>query len=279
MRQLKRLFYFVLLNIIISGVTVVVVLQLWERNHPSSGTQATPAVIVVTSTGADNLPKATNLTPQTDVPTDSGLPEAGTVEATPTIKMLVYQVKEGDSLGALAIQFNLSIDDLLLANDLADPDSLYAGQLLYIPTAPLPKVTPTSVPTTAVPSATLRPSSTPTYGPTVTTMPTQTWQAPQVVIETVIGSGELDFERVVLQRTGDGDLSLSGWRLEDGTGKEYIFPSLTLYKGGGINLYTRTGQDTVTDLFWGLNTPIWRSGKAVSLYDAQKNLRATYTVP
>jgi hypothetical protein len=110
-------------------------------------------------------------------------------------------------------------------------------------------------------------------------MPTQTWEAPDVVIETVIGPGELDFERVVFRRIGDGDLSLSGWHLEDGTGKEYVFPSLTLYKGGGINLYSRPGQDTVVDLFWGLNSPIWRSGKTVSLYDAQKNLRATYTVP
>jgi hypothetical protein len=100
-----------------------------------------------------------------------------------------------------------------------------------------------------------------------------------VVIGTVIGAGDLDIEHVVLNRTGSGDLSLSGWRLEDGTGKQYLFPRLTLYKGGTISLYTRTGQDSVAELFWGLSSAVWRTGKVISLFDAQDNLRATYTIP
>ena len=72
-----------------------------------------------------------------------------------------------------------------------------------------------------------------------------------MVIEKVIGVGVLATERVELLRTGDGELSLAGWRLEDGKGNVYTFPMLTLYKGGAINLNTRTGQDTVVDLFWG----------------------------
>ncbi len=99
------------------------------------------------------------------------------------------------------------------------------------------------------------------------------------MIDTVVGAGDLDIEHVVLNRTGSGDLSLAGWRLEDNTGKEYLFPRLTLYKGGAINLYTRTGQDSVGDLYWGLTSPVWRTGRVVSLYDAESNLRATYTVP
>jgi hypothetical protein len=95
----------------------------------------------------------------------------------------------------------------------------------------------------------------------------------------VIGAGVLENEHVLLRRTGDGELSLAGWRIEDGMGHEYIFPQLTLYKDGAINLNTRTGQDTVVDLFWDLSSPIWSSGKTISLYDPQKNLRATYTVP
>lgn len=278
MRQVKRLFYMVLLNVIISAITIIVVLRVWQRNHPLVA-EDTPAVMVITSTSADTSPISNPVAIDTESPTDTGIHVDGTVQATPTVKMLVYQVKEGDSLGALAIQFNLSLEDLLIANDLSDPDSIYVGQLIYIPTAPLPKTTPTNIPTTAVATHTQRPSATPTFGPTNTITPTPVGMEPQVVIATVIGVGDLDIEHVVFERTGLGDLSLAGWRLEDGAGKEYTFPRLTLYKGGTINLYTRTGQDSVVDLFWGLNSSIWRTGKTVSLYDAQNNLRATYTVP
>jgi len=279
MRQVKRLFYVILLNIIISAITIIVVIQVWQRNHPTLSAESTPAVIIVTPTLSDGSTISNNNLPETESPTDTGIQEVGTVYATPTAKMLVYQVKEGDSLGALAIQFNLSIEDLLIANDLSNPDNLYVGQLIYIPTAPLPKVTATSIPPSVVASHTPRPSVTPTYGPTNTSTPTETGQEPQLVIDTVIGAGDLNIEHVVLGRTGNGDLSLSGWRLEDGNGKEYIFPGLTLYKGGTINLFTHTGQDSVADLFWGLDASIWSTGEAISLYDAENNLRSTYTVP
>ncbi len=99
------------------------------------------------------------------------------------------------------------------------------------------------------------------------------------MIETVIGAGVLDNEHVVLQRSGDGELSLAGWRLEDGAGNTYTFPELTLFKGGTINLNTRQGEDTVLDLFWGLSYPIWKAGKTVYLYDAQDELKVSYTIP
>jgi hypothetical protein len=167
----------------------------------------------------------------------------------------------------------------MTVNSLTDPDSLYVGQIIYIPTAPLPKATSTSISPTIVASPTPRPPATATHGPTVTATPTQLGQEPQVNIETVIGVGVLENERAVLLRTGDGELSLAGWRLEDGQGHVYTFPMLTLYKGGAINLNTRTGQDTVVDLFWGLDSPIWRTGKTVSLYDSQNVLQASYIIP
>jgi LysM repeat protein len=280
MRQVKRFFYFVLLNIIISAITVIVVLQLWERNHPSLSADNTPVVIVVTPTQSVILPlMANNSGTDGIIPTDSGVPITGTIKATPTIEMLTYQVKEGDILGALAVQFNVSVADIMTVNGLTDPNSLYVGQIIFIPTAPLPKITSTLIPPTIVASATPHPSATSTHGPSPTATPTPIRQEPQVVIESVIGVGVLETERVELLQTGDGELSLAGWRLEDGTGIVYTFPDLTLYKGGAINLNTRSGQDTVVDLFWGLTTPLWRSGKTVSLYDSQNKLRSSYTVP
>ena len=280
MRQVKRFIYFVLLNVIISTVTVIAVLQWWEVKHPPYSTNTTPVVIVVTPTPSDILPiRSNNSDSDISVPTDSGAPISGTLQAVPTYELLTYRVKEGDILGALAVQFNTSVADIMTVNGITDPDSISVGQIIYIPTAPLPKPTSTSIPPTIVASSTPRPSATIKPGPTDTSSPTLVGQAPQVIIENVVGSGVLATEHVVLLRSGDGELSLAGWRLEDGEGKVYTFPMLTLYKGGAINLNTRTGQDTVVDLFWGLAAPIWQSGKTVYLYDAQNKLRATFSIP
>jgi len=280
MRQVKRVFYIVLLNVIISAITVGVVLQLWQNDHPPIFTENTPVVIIVTATQSVILPIIGNdFASETITPLDAGIFLTGTIQVTPTLQTLTYRVKEGDFLGALAIQFSVSVADIMAVNGLTNPDSLYIGQIIYIPTAPLPIVTSTSIPPTIIASTTPRPSVTSTQGHTPTSTPTIIGQEAQVVIDTVIGAGVLENERVVIRRTGDGELSLAGWLLTDGKGNEYIFPQLTLYKDGAINLNTRTGQNTVVDLFWGLTSPIWKPGKIISIYDSQNNLRATYTLP
>ncbi len=280
MRQVKRLFYIILLNIIISAVTVVVVLQLWARFHPPLVTESTPVVIVVTPTQGILLPLVANSVPS-ETPDLGGVvtPTSGTVLPSPTLEMFTYQVKEGDTLGAISVQFGVSVEDIMTVNGLTDPNALSIGQILNIPAGPLPHVTSTSIPPTVVASPTPRPSATSTPGPSPTATATLTGDEPQVVIDSVIGVGVLESERVVLRRTGNGELSLAGWRLEDGTGNVYTFPQLTLYKDGAINLNTRAGQNTVVDLFWGRTVAMWRSGQIITLYDAQNNVRATYQIP
>jgi LysM repeat protein len=280
MRQVKRFFYFAVLNIIISAVTVIVVLQVWQQNHPSTTADNTPMVIIVTPTQSVVIPLLRNNSGAEEVsPVEMGTTITQTNQLTPTPKMLSYQVKEGDTLGALAVEFNISITDIMMANDLSDPDSITVGQILFIPTAPLPKATSTTLSTTIVASPTQTSSATATHEAVASATPTEAGQEPQVIIETVIGAGVLDSERVQLLRTGVGELSLAGWRLEDGTGNVYLFPDLTLYTGGTINLNTRSGQDTVMDLYWGLAAPIWQSGKVAMLYDADNVLRASYSIP
>ncbi len=64
-----------------------------------------------------------------------------------------YQVQAGDSLAGIASDFNSTVDDIVTTNDLADANSIFAGQLLKIPvnlvtaTATRP---PTSTPRTPV---------------------------------------------------------------------------------------------------------------------------------
>ena len=280
MRQVKRVFYIVLLNVIISAITVGVVLQLWENDHPTLPVKNTPVIIIVTATPPEILPIAGNdFRSGTGIPVNTESLFTGTIQATPTLQMLTYRVKEGDFLGAIAIQFNVSVADILAVNGLTNPDSLIIGQFIYIPTAPLPTFTSTSIPPTMIASATPRPSVTLTLGPKSSSTATMIGQEPQVVIDSVIGAGVLANERILIRRTGDGELSLAGWRLTDGAGSQYIFPQLTLYKDGAININTRSGQNTVMDLYWGLTSPIWGPGKVISIFDPQNNLRETYTLP
>jgi hypothetical protein len=133
-------------------------------------------------------------------------------------------------------------------------------------------VTPTLTPTL---TATL-PA---TAGPQPTATQTPVGQPAGIQIVTVVSAGDLDGERVLLKRTGSGELSLSGWSLGDQDGHTYTFPQLTLYQGGAVNVYTRLGQDTVVDLYWGLSNPVWESGETATLYDDQGNIRASFAIP
>lgn len=44
-----------------------------------------------------------------------------------------YTVQQGDTLSAIAVRFGVSIDDLMAANRISDPNSIFAGQELRIP--------------------------------------------------------------------------------------------------------------------------------------------------
>ncbi len=98
-------------------------------------------------------------------------------------------------------------------------------------------------------------------------------------IDTVIGAGDMANEVIVFSRVGDSDLNLSGWKVSNGRSDDYTFPDLTLSKNGSVRLYTRSGSNTVIELYWGLNGAVWRSGDTASLTDPQGNVRASYTIP
>ncbi len=100
-----------------------------------------------------------------------------------------------------------------------------------------------------------------------------------VDIVSVIGAETLDAEMVLVRYQGEGELDLAGWHLEDEDKNIYLFPQLTLYPGGAVQVHTMAGQDTVVDLYWGLRQSVWKSGEEVTLVDPQGSPRATYQVP
>jgi LysM repeat protein len=99
--------------------------------EPTSPQPTSPAVLLITPAPTLDIDAtATALSSvRLPTPTPSGL----------------YTVQEGDTLGALAERFGVSVDQIVAANNLTDPNSLQAGQTLLIPAAaPAAEPTPGS---------------------------------------------------------------------------------------------------------------------------------------
>lgn len=111
---------------------------------------------------------------------------------------------------------------------------------------------------------------------TVTLPPTDT---AVIEIKTVYGVGDLQTEAVMLSRLGETQLELSGWQIKDQDDHVFTFPKLALNKDGAVQINTRSGADTVIELFWGQKRAIWQSGELVSLFDPAGNLRASFQIP
>jgi len=163
-------------------------------------------------------------------------------QVTPTQSFEIYQVQSGDTFESLAEQFGCTVEELLAANGFKSSQPIGENEMLRIPSC----------------------------------------SGGGVKIDGVIGAGDLDTEYIRLKHAGKGQLSLVGWRVEDGEGNILIFPQfpeLTLYENGVVNIYTKAGSNSVIELFWGLDHPVWKSGKTVTLKDPQGTVRATYLVP
>ncbi len=109
--------------------------------------------------------------------------------------------------------------------------------------------------------------------------PTTDTTSSQLVINAVIGAGDLENEHVIIEHDGSQDVSLSGWRLRDESGAEYRFPALVLHPGAEINVYSREGDNSASSLYWDRQIAIWSSGEKVSLVDPSSRVQATYIVP
>ncbi len=92
------------------------------------------------------------LTPyQTLTPSATSTPEGFVTEqaALPTSTPFTYVVQAGDTMGAIAQKFGVSLDALIAANPSVSPNAMSIGATLYIPTDknnPTNESTPTPVP-------------------------------------------------------------------------------------------------------------------------------------
>ncbi|HJW90074.1 MAG TPA: LysM peptidoglycan-binding domain-containing protein [Anaerolineales bacterium] len=270
MRHWKRLLYYLLINIFVSACTVLVVLALWERMQPQGlllGTRAGPGLQLTRPAlaGQGSFPTEA----LTTGPGEPGSVATNQVVTPASPQEQEYRVQPGDTLGAIAVRFQIDMELLMEANGITDPNRLEVGQMLVIPT-PVQEPEPSATPETPEPTDTPR---------LATNTPPPVTGDPQVVIESVVGAGDLETERVLLKRIGAGELSLAGWKLVEGGGAVYTFPQLVLFEGGAVNLHTRSGQETVVDLYWGLGVAVWESGELVQLMDENGEVHSTLQVP
>jgi LysM repeat protein len=146
--KIKALIYhWRLIYIGIVGLPIIISSCIGERSTPPTLTLA-PASIIAPSATASNIeidlekdsPRPAVMTPLpptwTVEPTmrPTQLPLTPTaVQSEPAGESVYYIVKPGDTLGEIADQFNVTVDELAAANDLIDIDHIEDGQKLLIP--------------------------------------------------------------------------------------------------------------------------------------------------
>lgn len=101
--------------------------------------------------GLDSLPML-----GTDAPTT--LPfDAQTTTTTMVMGEQTYTVQQGDTLSYIAGQFGVTVEALVMANGLANPDAIQAGQKVIIPSGGVVTTTSAPVATTTTSSTTPAP--------------------------------------------------------------------------------------------------------------------------
>ena len=197
---------------------------------------------------------------------------------------VTYRVQPGDTLLSIAAQFGVSVEDIMTANDLEDPNFIQVGQELIVPLGGLPEPTPTATPLprpTDTPGPTTTPQP-PTPVPTDTPTPlpvTPPATEPEVVIRDILGAGVLADEAVLIFNGGRA-VRMEGWTLTDAQENVYTFPNLFLGTGGSVRVHTGTGSNSATDLYWGRDAPIWgEPGDVTTLRDESSLVIGTFELP
>lgn len=100
-----------------------------------------------------------------------------------------------------------------------------------------------------------------------------------VKILTIVGAGNLDVEYVEIINQSQGPIDLTHWQLVDQQGNKFTFPALILNNEGSVKVLSKRGDNTVIELYWQSDAPIWQSGEIASLLDPAGNQITTYSIP
>ena len=98
-------------------------------------------------------------------------------------------------------------------------------------------------------------------------------------IRSIVGAGDLEIEYVEIVNQGQNPADLTGWQLVDESGHAFTFPALILNSNGAIKVLSRPGTNTVIELYWQSDSPIWQPGETARLMNTDGELVTSYTIP
>jgi len=273
----------VILTLIVIPAVVAVAATLIVLNVFGEGRERLERVVMLPTESSTSQPAGPGTNPQEapDPVDEDGVPqnpgEIGALpedeEEVPTIvpgcENPTHVVEVGQTLGRLAEEYDISIEEITQINQAADPnfdpDFLSVGQIIIIPACGIP---------TATPTATATPTGEPTLLPTATEGPVGDVD---IVISRVINAGDITREAVEIVNRGT-PVDMGGWRLSGGRTIQYEFPSFRLFSDGAVTVYTGVGENSPIELYWGRSAAVWEDGAEVQLLNAQGDVVDEYEV-
>lgn len=100
---------------------------------PASATSAPATTTSTSTTPAANADEATVST-TTSAPTTTVAPTTSVEPTTVSVGPSTYRIEQGDTLNELAVQFEVSVAELVALNNIANPNLIFTGQVLRIST-------------------------------------------------------------------------------------------------------------------------------------------------
>jgi hypothetical protein len=70
---------------------------------------------------------------------------------------------------------------------------------------------------------------------------------------------DVEGEYVRIENVGGGAADMTDWTLRDEANKISTFPTFTPSPGASAQVWTKSGTNTVTDLYWGSGSAIWNN--------------------
>jgi LysM repeat protein len=270
MMSFRRMLPFLLLNIIVSAVVMLAILWWWDGRVPEPEPVAADLAPVLQQESLPLNPEATA------VAEEPAVEEPGQLTSAEPASPESHIVQAGETLGQISVKYDVPVNEIMAANGIDNPNFLSVGQELIIPQPgeTLPEAEESAGDETNEDAG--AGDGLPTPIPTVPAVEGESVLA----IAGVDSPGQITMESIQIVNNGSREATMRNWTLTDQSGNTYTFGQLTLFgEGAGITLHTGSGQDSATDLYWGLDEALWNSGDRVVLYDDAGTVQAEFQVP
>jgi LysM repeat protein len=119
MQQWKRLFYYLMINVLVSACTTLAVLVIWDQTR-------SPLAGVAPLLDFNFAPARAE---QSATPTTG--PAAALATATPAFA--IHSVEAGDTFDSIAAQYGVSKEDIIAANGFTQDQPLGEGEMIRVP--------------------------------------------------------------------------------------------------------------------------------------------------